>query len=99
MLFTIIFMNYLKKKVINIKLLIDNSEINLFKCIKPKMTWHRGRTWDIVTSIIINDKITNIHLDTTWGKYGYLQIENFWYKINIVDIDNLKYNKIYNLQK
>lgn len=56
--------------------------LNVSKCKKPKMSDHRGRTWD-TGKLIINEKETKVWLDTTWGEYIYFQIESNWYKVRM----------------
>ena len=54
------------------KFYIDNIQIPVTKCKKPKFSTHRGRTWDFGYIMINNEKV-EAHLDTTWGQYIYFQ--------------------------
>lgn len=49
-------------------------------CHKPKMTWHRGRTWDYGI-LIINDKEVKTWGDTTWGRNIYFSLNGKWYTL------------------
>lgn len=55
------------------------------KTKKPKMTLHRGRTWD-VTTITINDEKVDMHFDSTWGSRGYFEQEGTWYSIDLYEL-------------
>lgn len=57
------------------------------KCRKPRMTSHRGRTWDYsdrLTVGLMGHKVTGL-LDTSWGQYVYFQYgpENQWFKVTV----------------
>ncbi len=59
---------------------------------KPRMTMHRGRTWDqakgILPAIGENPKIeVTCYLDTTWGEYFYFCYNDLWYKGKIYEFD------------
>jgi len=56
--------------------------VNIPKCKKPKMSDHRGRTWD-VGKIIIDGVKTEVLLDTTWGEYLYFVYNNAWHKVRM----------------
>lgn len=77
----------------------QDMKIDLYSTPKPKMSWHKGRTWDIVTSIIIDKVEIKIHLETTWGKYGYFNLEEKWYKIPAIDVDRLGYKKEFFIER
>jgi hypothetical protein len=68
------------------KAVINNVEISLIKTKRPKMTEHRGRTWDTI-SVIINGVEQDMWLDTSWGDYGYIVLNNQWYKFKHMQID------------
>lgn len=54
--------------------------VNAFKTRRPKMTSHRGRTWDYVGR---TENGIDVLMDTTWGAYGYFKDANGqWYKFN-----------------
>lgn len=59
---------------------IGLKEVNLIKCNKPAMNDIHGRTWDVIGRTCDG---VDIHADTTWGFYGYLQISNQWYKFDM----------------
>lgn len=66
--------------------LLDGEErkigIDLAKCKKPKMTDHRGRTWDHGYIWIDGEKI-KVWLDTTWGDYLYFIYKDEWRKVRM----------------
>lgn len=64
---------------------MEHSDIAMpcYKTKKPKMSSHRGRTWDCVV-ITIDGDIVDFHLDTTWGQYVYFVWEGDWYKMRMV---------------
>ncbi len=54
------------------------------KCKRPKMSEHRGRTWDHGHIAIDNEEKT-VYLDTTWGFYCYFCENGQWYKIKMMN--------------
>lgn len=58
-------------------------KVQIIKCHKPKMTDHRGRTWDTMPIILPDGTKTDGYLDTTWGYYIYFVIDNQWYKVSL----------------
>jgi len=59
------------------------SESRAYKCHRPKMTNHAGRTWDSLGYVEIDDKKHKAFCDTTWGWYGYFSIGELWYKFRM----------------
>lgn len=61
--------------------------MNLFpgssKCGRPKMSDHRGATWDSCRVIDINGADHNGYLDTSWGQYFYFMEATLWRKARI----------------
>ena len=55
------------------------------------MSLHRGRTWDFFR-IKLEDNEKKIYLDTTWGFYGYLNINGKWYKLSLMSIEDAMYD-------
>lgn len=58
--------------------------LKLIKTTQPKLSNHRGRTWDYC-EVIINGNSYRGYLDTTWGKFVYLCTEDKseWYKFEM----------------
>lgn len=54
----------------------------IIKCKKPKMSNHRGRTWDKCDLIFQDGTVGEGYLDTTWGSYVYFHdnVMVQWYK-------------------
>lgn len=57
--------------------------VKVIKCHKPKMSDHRGRTWDSISVILPNGQQINGYLDTTWGHYVYFVMDNHWRKVSL----------------
>lgn len=77
----------------------NQREFQLINSKKPKMTIINGRSWTIWTSIYVDGKKIDMHCDTTWGEYGYLNINNKWYKIGVIDMELLKYEEQFIMQR
>ncbi len=55
-------------------------------CSRPKMSCHRGRTWDTFTVIDAAGNKLDGHLDTTWGHYFYFRTSaDTWRKARVLD--------------
>ena len=57
---------------------------------RPKQAWHRGRTWDSTTRVILHngaEQEATLLYDSTWGAYAYFSFDNKWYKISVWDLD------------
>ncbi len=52
------------------------------KTKRPKMSQHRGRTWDR-DSIIINGESQDVWRDFTWGSCNYINLDGGWYRFSI----------------
>ena len=54
-------------------------------CNRPKMSEHRGRTWDYCTVIAIDDSKVDGYLDTSWGQWFYFKPfgETQWRKARV----------------
>lgn len=61
-------------------------KVQAIKVQKPKMSSHRGRTWDHEYITIDGQKI-KAHLDTTWGTRFYFELEGQWYSAPIDAFD------------
>ena len=46
---------------------------------KPKMTNHRGRTWDTSDLYLPNGETTPAWFDTSWGERFYFIFDDRWY--------------------
>lgn len=57
-------------------------EVKAYKTKTPKMTSHRGRTWDIIGR---TDKDEKIYADTTWGFCGYFLRDGQCYKFSLFE--------------
>lgn len=53
---------------------------NIYKTQKPRMSNHRGRTWDCFNLVLPDGTKTDAHLDTTWGDFFYFVHEGQWFK-------------------
>ncbi len=49
------------------------------KTKRPRMTNHRGRTWDCGTVVLHDGTTLHAHLDTSWGTRFYFVIDGQWY--------------------
>ena len=58
----------------------EREVINAIKTKEPKMTLHRGRTWDTIGRTQEGEKIK---ADTTWGFWGYFERDGQWYKFHL----------------
>jgi len=61
----------------NITILVKNTT-------RPKLSSHRGRTWDTAKAIV-NNTPTYFHYDSTWGHNFYFQVNEKWYSIPVID--------------
>jgi len=59
----------------------------VWKTERPKMTDHRGRTWDVGDLTLPDGRVILAHLDTTWGWYFYFEVDGVWRKAKIDDFD------------
>lgn len=55
---------------------------SLIKTRKPKMSEHRGRTWD-TDRIVLDGEIVWVWRDFTWGSYNYFLFQCEWYKFTV----------------
>ena len=53
------------------------------KCKQPKMSDHRGATWDSCKVIDVKGNTHNGYLDTSWGNYFYFMEGTLWRKARI----------------
>lgn len=65
----------------------NNKSMKATKTRKPKMTMHRGASWDIYCSLFADGQKVSVWLDTTRGWYGYFEYEGGWYKVALEDFD------------
>lgn len=71
----------------------DNELIVQIKnCKKPKFGG-RGRTWDTIKTVIINEEKTDLFCDTTWGCNVYFSNNHKWYSMSVFDAEKLRYGK------
>ena len=68
---------------------INGTLIKVTKTNKPKMSCHRGRTWDFIYITLNNIPRQKMWLDTTWGFYGYIIVDDLWYKFIFVDFTDI----------
>ena len=70
-----------------------NKETIVKNSRKPKMTsGYFGRSWDILYTVKINDAITKLWADTTWGLNCYFEYNNKWYSVPVWEVnDSEKY--------
>ena len=66
------------------KLVEGNTEIKVVNSTKPKFSCRGGRTWDY-RETIINNKVTRMHFDSTWGHNFYFEVNDKWYSIPVID--------------
>ena len=69
-----------------IKAIRSGNKYSLVKAHRPKFSSHRGATWDFFR-IKIDGKEVKVHYDSTWGLYGYLELNGKWYKIRLLPLD------------
>lgn len=50
----------------------------IHKTRKPKMTDHRGRTWDYCRVVLPDGKMIDGYFDTSWGTRFYFEHEGVW---------------------
>lgn len=55
---------------------------SMVKTRKPKMTCHRGRTWD-QDRITLDGEDVYVWRDFTWGSFNYIEIDGQWFKFTI----------------
>jgi hypothetical protein len=72
--------------------------IKAYKTKQPKMTNHRGRTWDEIT-IVIDGEEVKTYLDTTWGWYFYVEYKGEWHKFPVGEFDDWGYKEKFTLEK
>lgn len=72
----------MKKRAVTIK--FDGEEYKAQKTKAPLMSFHGGRTWDVlemnaqfVHPIWGAGFVTRIWADTSWGKYGYFNLDAY----------------------
>lgn len=58
-------------------------KIPAVRCIKPKMTNHRGRVWDFYYFFLDGNK-SEMWMDNTWGFFVYWHIGAQWYKCRMM---------------
>lgn len=64
------------------------------KARKPKMTNHRGRTWDYCEVILPSGEKIDGWLDTSWGTRFYFAHEGVWYCGSLHVWHNEGFNKV-----
>jgi len=55
---------------------------------KPKMSDHKGATWDYIHIVLKDGKRIKGYLDTTWGNYVYFPLNGKWKKVGVEHIDS-----------
>ena len=62
----------------------QKQKTKIIKTKKPKFSDKFGRTWDVDNDcLFIDGSSINIHLDTSFGIYGYFLFKDIWYKIKL----------------
>ncbi|MDD5353048.1 MAG: hypothetical protein PHS93_07815 [Candidatus Omnitrophica bacterium] len=64
----------------------DSDPVICIKTNRPKMSEHRGRTWDYEERDISGYERIKVWFDSTWGLYGYFEICGQWWKTKIDNI-------------
>ena len=64
----------------------------MIKCKMPKMSNHRGRTWDTCYVLDTDNLTITGFLDTTWGEYVYILKNNQWYKFKFSEYEDISYS-------
>ncbi|MFA5488815.1 MAG: hypothetical protein WC284_06300 [Candidimonas sp.] len=58
------------------------------KCRRPKMSHHRGRTWDVCIVIDVDGVEITGYMDTTWGECFYFSRDGIqWYRGDMRDFE------------
>lgn len=77
-------------------------KVKAIKTKKPKMTPHKGRTWQLWAQIDFEymDKDSVgiyenvwIWFDNTWGRWQYFELDDQWYKVDYLALDFSEYEK------
>ena len=70
------------------------------KTSKPRMSLHRGRTWDSCTVVLLDGTEIKGYLDTTWGANFYFPHGAGWYRGKIDEFQTGgQYDNVFNLGK
>lgn len=53
---------------------------------RPKMSQHGGSTWD-TRAAVVDGEAANFYVDSTWGRYAYIELGGSWYKVSVLGAD------------
>lgn len=64
------------------KFYLKDLQLPVYKCKKPKMTWHKGASW-VYVIIHIDGQPLVVWNETTWGQCMYFELSEQWYRLRM----------------